>query len=718
MQKKLKTLGMVLLAFTLTAAVGVSVNTETASAKKVNAKTLKLKKKTLKLKVGDSSTLKTTVSPKKATLKWKSSKKKVVTVSKKGKVTAKKEGTAKITVTSGKKKATCTVTVKGYGKKAISIKSVSVVNSKVVRVTLSKAKKLTAKDFAVSKSVISDAKSKQKLTVASVSNSKNKEYTLVLATNYDVSRDDNDINDGNYVSVTIKKLNGLNTKDTVYYASPVAYNEYVGGKTNTILNETVYFTADYKGYLSSVKVSGLPAGLRAEVHENCVVIKGVPTAVANGTQATMTAKDELGKSLTQKVLFYIGSDTQIVSYVEAEGRTILANDDRGDSFNIHAYGGTGSKTYSLPGNNNKFISIDSYGDIAFASSHYNETTDKSEKLPAGKYNVNYSVTDSANHTANGSIAVTAINGVKITGNLTAADNTSLSRGEVEARFKDINHVYSSNSTYSYDYVWSEDTTIENVKHTKGSYELVVVPGQSYDLVAYSGGARTGITNLSVGNANLVQNFKLPLYKVTFASSAVNVKEISFSIEGVDGDGYKSYNTTDAYLKKGTYVVNETYDDTKVNGFTTTISTYKLSAVFTVNGNMTVNLGSTKIGTDITVDQLNGTPLVLDESRSVSRYYDYDDYSYNYYKFTPSEAGQYVIESNRSQTVEVYDKNKKLIGTYYSEDKDDNYQTVIMATLSANTDYVFGFSSSDTVTVKKYVPAVPSVPDDTDTPTEE
>lgn len=710
MQKKLKTLGMVLLAFTLTTAVGVSVNTETASAKKVNAKTLKLKKKTLKIKVGDSKTLKKTVSPKKATLKWKSSKKKVVTVSKKGKVTAKAEGKAKITVTSGKKKATCTVTVKGYGKKAVSIKSVSVVNSKVVKVTLSKAKKLTAKDFAVSKSAISDAKSKKKLTVASVSNSKNKEYTLVLATNYDVSGDDNEINNGNYVSVTIKKLNGLKTKDTVYYASPVAYNQYVGGKVNSVLNEDVYFTAAYKGYLSGVKVSGLPAGLSAEVHDNYVTIKGVPTAVANGTQATMTAKDELGKSLTQKVLFYIGSDTQIVSYVAAEGRTILANDDSSDYFTIYAYGGTGSKTYSLTGNTNKFISIYSYsnsGEINFTSSVYNDTTDKYEKLPAGKYDVAYSVSDSANHTANGSVSVTAVDGVKITGNLTAADNTTLSSGYVTASFNDINHVYSHNSVTSTDFVLSEDRTIDNVKRTKGSYELVVVPGQSYDLEAYSGGARTGITNLSVGNANLAQNFNLPLYKVTFASSTVNVKDISFDIEGVDGDGYKSYNNTDTYLKKGIYVVNETSTNTVTNGFTATTSTYKLSAVFTVNGNMTVNLESTKVS-DSTVDQINSTPLVLDQSRDVSEYYDYDydnyEYIYNYYKFTPSEAGQYVIESDRSQTVRVYDINKNYIGSYDSEYKDGSYQTVV-GNLSANTDYVFGFEYNDTVTVKKYVAVV-------------
>ena len=45
---------------------------------------------------------------------WKSSNKKVATVTKKGKVKGIKKGSAKITVTTkdGKKKATCTVTVK------------------------------------------------------------------------------------------------------------------------------------------------------------------------------------------------------------------------------------------------------------------------------------------------------------------------------------------------------------------------------------------------------------------------------------------------------------------------------------------------------------------------------------------------------------------------------------------------------------------------------
>lgn len=71
---------------------------------------VKLNKKKVTLYVGKSTTLKVKGTKKKA--KWTSSNKKVATVSSKGKVKAKKKGTAKITAKVGKKKYTCKVTVK------------------------------------------------------------------------------------------------------------------------------------------------------------------------------------------------------------------------------------------------------------------------------------------------------------------------------------------------------------------------------------------------------------------------------------------------------------------------------------------------------------------------------------------------------------------------------------------------------------------------------
>ena len=75
---------------------------------------VKLNKKQITLYEGKSTTLKLKGTSKKA--KWTSSNKKVATVSSKGKVKAKKKGTAKIIAKVGKKKYTCKVTVKAKKK--------------------------------------------------------------------------------------------------------------------------------------------------------------------------------------------------------------------------------------------------------------------------------------------------------------------------------------------------------------------------------------------------------------------------------------------------------------------------------------------------------------------------------------------------------------------------------------------------------------------------
>lgn len=71
---------------------------------------VKLKNSKVTLTVGQSKTLKVLNTKKK--VKWTTSNKKVATVSKKGKVKAKKKGTCKIYARVGKKKLTCKVTVK------------------------------------------------------------------------------------------------------------------------------------------------------------------------------------------------------------------------------------------------------------------------------------------------------------------------------------------------------------------------------------------------------------------------------------------------------------------------------------------------------------------------------------------------------------------------------------------------------------------------------
>ena len=90
--------------------------TFTVEKAEVPAKKVKLNKTKLSMKIGDSKKLTAKITPENVTdttIKWKSSNKKVATVDKNGKVTAKKKGTCVITaVTSNGKKAKCKITVK------------------------------------------------------------------------------------------------------------------------------------------------------------------------------------------------------------------------------------------------------------------------------------------------------------------------------------------------------------------------------------------------------------------------------------------------------------------------------------------------------------------------------------------------------------------------------------------------------------------------------
>ena len=112
MKKLKKTLLLILAAILFTLAAPAQalqspfvVTTEAASS---NAVTISAKKKTLY--IGKSFTLKIRGTDK--AVKWSSSNKSVATVSAKGKVTAKKAGTAVITAKVGGKKLVCKVTVK------------------------------------------------------------------------------------------------------------------------------------------------------------------------------------------------------------------------------------------------------------------------------------------------------------------------------------------------------------------------------------------------------------------------------------------------------------------------------------------------------------------------------------------------------------------------------------------------------------------------------
>ena len=104
-----KILAINLIALTLMTSQVVFTNLNTTSVVQA-ASNIKISKKKKTLRVGDKYTLKITGTSKK--VKWKSSNKKVATVNSKGKVKAKKKGTATITAKVGGKKYKCKITVK------------------------------------------------------------------------------------------------------------------------------------------------------------------------------------------------------------------------------------------------------------------------------------------------------------------------------------------------------------------------------------------------------------------------------------------------------------------------------------------------------------------------------------------------------------------------------------------------------------------------------
>lgn len=154
--KKWNTLPVVLALTLVLGLLVLPVKIEASGKKKV-----KLNKTKITLIVGKTATLKIKNAPKGKKVIWSTNKKKVATVSKKGKVTAKKVGTAKITAKVAKKKYTCKVTVK---KKAASAgttpetPSTEGPGSQISDIILQNTEGKNASDIAILKKIIQEQK--------------------------------------------------------------------------------------------------------------------------------------------------------------------------------------------------------------------------------------------------------------------------------------------------------------------------------------------------------------------------------------------------------------------------------------------------------------------------------------------------------------------------------------------------------------------------------
>lgn len=681
MKKIMKKSGILFLALLLvcTAAV-IAGGTQNVSAKAVKAKKLKMKKKNVSVTVGKTVKLGVSVNPQKAKVTWSSNKKKIATVSKRGVVKGIKKGTAKITAKSGKKKATCTVKVKEV---PAGIKAVSVLSMKGIRVTLTKAYALGASDFTVKKKSNAKGSFNTTLKIGGVTKVSSTVYDVVFSTDsivddtYEVD-DTNYIASGDYVQVTVKKLGGVKTQETIYHASRYARNTYRTAMVGEEFEEGFGFSQSAIGYISKISVSGVPSGLTAKVYGQTVYVSGTPKE-AKASVMTFSGVDELGRKLTQKVNFYIGSPSVMLCYIETENTTILANDDMSEWFTIHVVGGSGDYTYSLNGNSNKWIIL-SQNKINFDSYEYDSTTDKKVFLKAGKYTVPYTVKDDEGHSCSGKLVVNAVNGVTVSGKVTAADNSGIKGATVYVSMEDEKHLYYMHYTSAYS---SDEGDIDYSNGTKkkiGEYKLVLYPSELYDFHANKGESSSYVNAKMLSNSNAALNFRLPLYKVNFSCGNDYLSAVTWKNSAGRTVGYGET----VYCKKGSY------------NLTGKNVLYEYTANFTVNGNVNVNVKRTKDAEpDGTLTEGEAVTTTLDGGAKLL-------------SFKPAATGSYQFKTSAGVriTMQLYDAatGKELVyrtNSIYTSDADGNYHweygdLTMKLSLTAGNTYYVRIQSDDTV----------------------
>lgn len=529
--------------------------------KKAAVKKVKLNTGNFNLAVGSKKSLKATITPKKNVSKkvvWKTSNKKVATVTSKGVVKGIGEGTATITckATDGSgKKASVKVTV-GAG-----IASVSVDNRNVIHLSLTSAKALNLSDIQVETRSSQVSKRYIGLTVSQIHTSNKKNYDIIL---------EDSIYSDQFLKVTVKSLK-INKSVEIFVernnSSYDASNDSVEYIKENKDDDAMY---SYEPYISNSRsygaltysISGLPSGLKAYYNKNktSVKIAGFFNNIERGTTATLTGVDEKGTTFTKKLVFYVGSDSELVSYSlparseltykkrdskdpeqDSSGFTTSYDDCSASKFGGVA-GGSGSYNYTITVNG-KDVDDDDFPSETFAK--------------AGSYTFNIAVTDSKNDKLKTSYSavVNLVEGVTISGSVKDLAGTAALGADIYAD--------SRRDSYDRSYYYHADVK------SNGTYSLRVVP-ETYTLSTScntnTNGASDTYSYVSV-TTNANYNFTIPAYMVTFNTNIAGAKGYSMysSVKLLSENGdtvylnshYGYYNgdfNLYAYLTPGTYTI--------------------------------------------------------------------------------------------------------------------------------------------------------------------
>lgn len=213
------------------------------TATTVEAASVKLNYSKLTLYKGQKKQLKLKGTKKKA--KWSSNKKSVVSVDKKGKITAKKKGTAVITAKVGKKRYKCRVTVKVKAavKKIIEVRSIDL-NKKDITLTVGQTQKLTAKFTPANATNKSVRWSSDAPKVATVDSNGNVKAVSEGIAGIWVNKSDNYGFGVDYCLVTVKKAPDIVTKNFESLRKYILNN----GMTNSSGNKFIRFSKDNNNF--------------------------------------------------------------------------------------------------------------------------------------------------------------------------------------------------------------------------------------------------------------------------------------------------------------------------------------------------------------------------------------------------------------------------------------------------------------------------------------
>lgn len=682
MKKWTKKIGAVLIAASLVVTSGITGGTMKASAKKATVKSIVLNQKKVTLVKGKRMQLEATLKPAKAKakIKWTTSNKKIATVSKKGVVKAVKVGKATITAKVGKKKATCKVTVQASAptpkptEAPVEIKDFSITNDYVAHVTLTKPMALTMNDFSVTAKLEKAGAYKKPLKLAHIVNTKNTDYDLVL----DGSRQyiENQFTPLEFVKVTINKLKGIKEKEAMYDGLPAHENQYITLSVGEYFQQN--FEISYtKGY-STYSVTELPEGLHAKCTINGVLIYGTPKSVANGSYTTLTATDEFGRKVTQKLCFIIGSSEAIAAKFKDEGHTFL----QGNFGYLDTYisGGKAARDYVVTCSDEKY-NESIYYDIEGGNIYVGDNIDP------GTYTINLSIEDGNKTKCSISTKITVVPSVEVTGVIKRGDGSLIPEDtDISFSLKDTKNQYN---------IPSFRVTVNE----EGKYSAWVIPNMSY-AVYVDDGRYLLEPNKYIGNSKTTYDLTIPVYKVTVNTSDGVKTNIGFELINTITGKYSNIRIKSGFifLEKGTYLLTPDSEYTSAKEFG--------SATFTVDGNTTITISHKEAPTykvTLTNDSFEIPEDIIwlcdgqmvGQGNSVSLregpnyiYADYDSYDHNMYYFYDYEEDAYYIdvEPNNDNVENIYAK-------YYVGGEVIENQSLANKTVDSNSHKVHTFTPS-------------------------